>query len=350
MILSELNTPFDSSEQTPESTHDWQQDRANYSDQQIHEMPTWIKSKKDDTITNYQYEVVDLNSFSEMQELAYNIVKYHFNDTSISSEKQPLCLIVIGVAGTGKSYLINGICTLLQSKCAVTATTGKAAYNIKGVTVHSLLKLPIGSRGRKDLTGQSLCRLQLDWIEPVIFLAKGAIVMLTMNLWPSVGLCNGATGTVIAFIFKNNHQPPALPIAVIVQFENYTGPSLIDTQPSYVPVCPIAVSSQTENGFHERQQLPLRLAWALTIHKSQGLTLPKAWIDIGKSERTAGVSYVAISRVKTLTSCIIEPMTYQRLTSLKSSVNLQFRLQEEDRLHHFAEITHSSFSNYHHPD
>jgi hypothetical protein len=36
----------------------------------------------------------------------------------------------------------------------------KAAYNIRGVTVHSLLKLPIGSRGNKDLTGQSLCRLQ----------------------------------------------------------------------------------------------------------------------------------------------------------------------------------------------
>ena len=48
-----------------------------------------------------------------------------------------------------------------------------------------------------------------------------------------------------------------------------------------------SLSHQTETGFHERQQLPL--AWALTIHKSQGLTLPKAWIDIGKSERTAGV-------------------------------------------------------------
>ena len=70
------------------------------------------------------------------------------------------CLTINGVAGTGKSYLINAIRTLLQSKCAVTATTGKAAYNIRGVTVHSLLKLPIGSRGNKDLTGQSLCRLQ----------------------------------------------------------------------------------------------------------------------------------------------------------------------------------------------
>ena len=41
-----------------------------------------------------------------------------------------------------------------------------------------------------------------------------------------------------------------------------------------------------------------RLGWALTIHKSQGLALPKALIDIDKSERTAAVSYVAITQVK----------------------------------------------------
>ena len=110
----------------------------------------------------------------------------------------------------------------------------------------------------------------MSGLDPVVFLAKGAKVMLTMNLWSSVGLCNAATGTSVDFIFKNSHQSPAFPIAVIVQFENYTGRSLIDTQPSRVPICPITVSSQTENGFHERQQLPLRLAGALTIHKSQG--------------------------------------------------------------------------------
>ena len=117
-----------------------------------------------------QYQVVDINNFSEMQQLAYDVVKTHFEDASSSSEKEPLCLIIIGVAGTGKSYLINAIRNLLQGKCAVTATTGKAAYNIQGVTVHSLLKLPIGSRGRKDLTGQSLCRLQenLNEIEYIV--------------------------------------------------------------------------------------------------------------------------------------------------------------------------------------
>ena len=40
-------------------------------------------------------------------------------------------------------------------------------------------------------------------------------------------------------------------------------------------------------------QLPLRLAWALTIHRSQNYTSKSMDIDIGKSERTAGVSYVA---------------------------------------------------------
>ena len=112
-----------------------------------------------------------------------------------------------------------------------------------------------------------------------------------------------------------------------------------------IPIYRITVTSQTEIGFHERQQLPLRLAWALTIHKSQGLTLPKAWIDI---ERTAGVSYVAISRVKSLASCVIEPMTYERLTSLKSSANLQYRLEEENRLDQLAQATSSAFgtTNY----
>ena len=61
-----------------------------------------------------------------MQKLAYDIVKSNCDDTSF--EKEKLCVIINGVAGTGKSYLINAIRTFLQSKCAVTATTGKAAY------------------------------------------------------------------------------------------------------------------------------------------------------------------------------------------------------------------------------
>ena len=77
----------------------------------------------------------------------------------------------------------------------------------------------------------------------------------------------------------------------------------------------------------------------MTIHKSQGLTLSKAWIDIGKSEKTPGLSYVALSRVKTLSSCVIVPMTLERLTGLKSSFSLKYCLDEENRLDKLAEAT-----------
>ena len=151
-----------------------------------------------------------------------------------------------------------------------------------------------------------------------------------MNLWTDVGLCNGATGTVVNFIYATNRQPPDLPIAVIVKFDDYAGPSVSNNMQQCVPICPITVISDTLNNVNEKQQLPLQLSWAMTIHKSQGLTLTNAWLDIGKYEK--------ISRVKTLSSCVIEPMTFERLTSLKKSPGLQRRLQEETRLDKLATL------------
>ncbi|XP_068738471.1 uncharacterized protein [Montipora capricornis] len=62
--------------------------------------------------------------------------------------------------GTGKSYLIRALTSYLQHKCVITATTGKAAYSISGVTIHSLLKLPITPQSERDLSGEALIELQ----------------------------------------------------------------------------------------------------------------------------------------------------------------------------------------------
>ena len=78
-------------------------------------------------------------------------------------------------------------------------------------------------------------------------------------------------------------------------------------------------------------QLPLKLAWAVTIHKSQGLTLDKVVIDVGKREFSAGLTFVACSRVRQLQDLLFTPaFPYQRLSSLSNSSRLHDR-QEEDR-------------------
>lgn len=139
MIISDLHMPFsDSCSTNVQIAYEWNSDRTNYSEQQIGEMPMWIKNMREgsDQVLQENNENIDINTFSEMQELAYNIVRSHFND--ISSNRTPLVLIINGVVRTGKSYLINAIRTLLSTKCAVTATTGKVSFNINGVTVHSL--------------------------------------------------------------------------------------------------------------------------------------------------------------------------------------------------------------------
>jgi hypothetical protein len=50
----------------------------------------------------------------------------------------------------------------------------------------------------------------------------------------------------------------------------------------------------------ERQQFPLVLAYAMTIHKSQGLTLNNVMADVGNKIFNDGMTYVALSRVKRL--------------------------------------------------
>ena len=75
------------------------QDRAHYSEQQIHEMPRWIKTKKDNHITNGQYEVVDINSSVKWKDLLMIMSSHIF----IIFQLRKRYLIIIGVNGTDKS-------------------------------------------------------------------------------------------------------------------------------------------------------------------------------------------------------------------------------------------------------
>ena len=135
-------------------------------------------------------------------------------------------------------------------------------------------------------------------LDSQLLLAKGARVMLTANIWTEAGLVNGSMGTIQDIIFEGQ-GPPSLPIAVLINFDNYEGPTISNTEGvKVVPIVPIKRTWEGKDGTQcSRLQVPICLSWAITVHKSQGPTISKAKIDIGSKEFAAGLSFVAVSRV-----------------------------------------------------
>ena len=172
---------------------DRQNDNFKYQDSQIKEMSSWIKKNKDvlnPELTNSRQNV-DVNTLNDMQKHAYDIIRTH---SSQPCPKEPLLVISIGVGGTGKSYLIHAIRNFLQHSCAITATTGKASYNICGCTIHSLLKLPVGSKRNKELTRQSLVRLQ-SFLKEISYILIDEYSMLGQSMLGWIDKrCRQATG------------------------------------------------------------------------------------------------------------------------------------------------------------
>jgi ATP-dependent DNA helicase PIF1 len=86
------------------------------------------------------------------------------------------------------------------------------------------------------------------------------------------------------------------------------------------------------------------LAYALTIHKSQGQTISKAVIDIGRVEKSLGMSFVAFSRVKNYKDYLVEPFSLERFLKIKESSTLQARNVEENRINNIVDETLTRFN------
>lgn len=111
-------------------------------------------------------------------------------------------------------------------------------------------------------------------------LKKGANVMFIKNNF-ELGYVNGTLGTIIGF------ESSGAPIV-----KTFKGNRIVASPESWV----------IEEDGKERakiMQIPLRLAWAITVHKSQGMTLDAAEIDLSKSF-VEGMGYVALSRLRSL--------------------------------------------------
>lgn len=122
----------------------------------------------------------------------------------------------------------------------------------------------------------------------VLTIGVGCRVMLRRNLDASNGLVNGAMGTVSHFNFEADGKTIA---NVVVNFDD-CGLKCIEKCTSDFQV--------SLGHFYKRSQFPLLLCYAMTIHKSQGLTLPCVYVDLESGMHTTSMAYVALSRTRKL--------------------------------------------------
>ena len=80
-----------------------------------------------------------------------------------------------------------------------------------------------------------------------------------------------------------------------------------------------------------RTQFALTVAYAITVHKAQGMTLDQVVLSLAERDFAAGLTYVAISRVKTLNGILFdEPFDHQRLKT-KPSNSTRMRQADYER-------------------
>ena len=175
------------------------------------------------------------------------------------------------------------------------------------------------SRGQRNFVDN----LKKGCLSPeMLELKKDACVMFTKNNLKE-GFVNGTIGKVVGFDKENNYP--------IIQVEGV----------GQIEVSPMEWTVEEHGNIKARiAQVPLRLAWAITIHKSQGMSLETAVIDLQKTFEF-GQGYVALSRVRRLSGLYLLGYNQKAFLTHPQMQNQDqaFRLQSQNFLENFDLIS-----------
>ncbi|XP_041863244.1 uncharacterized protein LOC121653673 isoform X1 [Melanotaenia boesemani] len=161
--------------------------------------------------------------------------------------------------------------------------------------------------GKLELKPDHHIRAKKTALQRELLLGKNARVMLSQNIDVNDGLVNGVCGTVI---YIEEPEKNTFPLKVYVKFDDdkvgiKTRKQTIYPSAELKGSVPIEPQEERANKKGMRRQFPLKLAWACTVHKVQGLTVDSAVVSLAKVF-APGQAYVALSRVRSLSGLIIQ--------------------------------------------
>jgi hypothetical protein len=270
-------------------------------------------------------------------------------------------VLVTDNAQAGK---ING-CRISEGVPLLTAPGSASAASVV-IRCESTHNDPRGERPKAD---------EFRNVRKALHLRIGSRVILVANhIWGintvPLGLMNGARGVVVAIVYASSkheridkidlatkglpssdgHSFPRglhccpLPDFIVVHFSTYKGPALLsnDLPKTWVPIPCVEVHGSTRKSL-VRVGVPLKLAWCLTIHKSQGITAQEGTIVSFKDSKMfravsrLGLAFVAWTRATTWSKVAFQSLPpLEDFLAVRMTKDFQLRETfeiEADKLH-----------------
>ncbi|XP_052678330.1 uncharacterized protein LOC128159314 [Crassostrea angulata] len=161
--------------------------------------------------------------------------------------------------------------------------------------------------GKLTLRRKPISRSKTDGLSSSLLIAVNARVMLTRNCNVEDGLVNGVMGNISNFILKDGNVDHVLAVGVIFDNKNvgkHTGRKTSQGNVVLIERVQEEVVEKKSKSY-VRHQFPLRLSWACTAHKVQGMTVDKVVVNLDRTF-SAGQGYVALTRVRSKDGLFIE--------------------------------------------